>query len=163
VRDDEGNLADPERYQVWSSALNHLVKVAAIRDIDHEAITRLLRKYGSDPQRTIEDAVLALEALRQRLTEEHKSDDQRTPANRIAPRIELDREKRVVILDGAAFSLLPNGVKLLEILLGARGEYVSLASFGLRTRDIQNLPEPVQAAIESQPGAGTRIRREWLA
>jgi len=47
--------------------------------------------------------------------------------------------------------------------LEALGEHVSLASHNSRTRDVESLPEELRDIIESDPGAGTRINREYLA
>jgi len=69
----------------------------------------------------------------------------------------------VVVLAHKEFSVKPNGYKLFDLLLEAPGEYVSLASHGLRTRDVESLPAELRDAIESGPGAGTRIKREYLA
>lgn len=59
-------------------------------------------------------------------------------------------------------ALKPKALQLLSLFIDARGEYVSMADAGFRRRDIANLPEKVQAIIDTQPGAGTRIFPRWF-
>jgi hypothetical protein len=59
-------------------------------------------------------------------------------------------------------ALKPRQIELLQCLVDANGEYVSLSGRGFRTRDVEALPTQVQHVIESQPGAGTRVLPEWL-
>jgi hypothetical protein len=76
-------------------------------------------------------------------------------------RIELGGENAIVI-DGESIGVKKKGYEVFQLLLDAPvGEYVALSEVGLRTRDITNLPEKLQNAIESQPGVGSRIRREY--
>jgi hypothetical protein len=71
-------------------------------------------------------------------------------------------ENDIVLLDDKPFPVKPNGYKLFQLLLSEPGEYVPITKHNLRTRDLEKLPQPLQAAIERDPGAGTRIRREYL-
>jgi hypothetical protein len=69
--------------------------------------------------------------------------------------------ENVVIIDGAQVAVKASGYKLFELLLKDPGEYVPISKHGLRTRDVESLPDKLRDAVESDPGAGTRIKREW--
>lgn len=72
-------------------------------------------------------------------------------------------ENRVVILDGQPIAVKARGYAIFQLLLAAPlGDYVSLDSHGLRTRDVDALPKALRDVIDSQPGVGSRIGREWL-
>jgi hypothetical protein len=78
-----------------------------------------------------------------------------------SPRLTIAGEN-VVSLDGPLIAVKPNGYMLFQLLLNSPGDYVPLLQHGLRTRDVQSLPETLRNVIESDPGAGTRIKREWV-
>lgn len=72
-------------------------------------------------------------------------------------------EANVVVVDDKPLPVKPNGYKLMQLLCAASGDYVPITSPGLRTRDVEALPEQLRKAVECDPGAGTRLRREYLA
>jgi hypothetical protein len=79
-------------------------------------------------------------------------------------RIVLHPTNNVATLDGEPFDLRANQYQLISLLLSAEGDFVSLDSQGLRSRDLKSLPEKLRDAIETQTGAGTRIGpKYWLS
>lgn len=79
-------------------------------------------------------------------------------------RIMLHPTNGVAMLDGEPFDVKPKQYQLLAYLINANGEYASLDSVDLRSRDVEALPEKLRDAIETQPGAGTRIKPDyWLS
>jgi hypothetical protein len=78
------------------------------------------------------------------------------------PRIRISLAgENVVIIDGESIAVKPNGFKLFQLLLENPGQYVPVSQSGIRTRDVQSLPVKLRDAVESDPGAGTRIKPEW--
>jgi hypothetical protein len=78
------------------------------------------------------------------------------------PRIRISLAgENVVIIDGESIAVKPNGFKLFQLLLEHPGQYVPVSQHGIRTRDVQSLPAKLFAAVESDPGAGTRIKPLW--
>lgn len=67
-----------------------------------------------------------------------------------------------ISIGGDVVALKPKQQAMIGLMYGLSGEYVSLTEHGYRTRDIESLPPQVQEIIESQPGAGTRIKPEWF-
>ena len=79
-------------------------------------------------------------------------------------RLALHPTNGVAMLDGEPFNVKPKQYQLLAYLINANGEYASLDSVGLRSRDVEALPEKLREAVETQPGVGARIKPEiWLS
>ena len=74
------------------------------------------------------------------------------------PRLKLNLADNQAVFDGTPYKLTLKQTEILQALLDANGEYVSLADNGWRSRDILSFPEAIQAIIESQSGAGTRLK-----
>jgi hypothetical protein len=187
-RDDPGsptaevNLYQPSNeYLVWRTFLDRVVSLcsatlateffatpqfARIRNPEHarvlelrEAMKWVEAKIRGEPDMTkkadqpeFEQATSALESTTSQITKKAAS---------IETRVKLGGAN-VVLLDGQPVSVKPNGYRLFELLLEVRGEYVPITSHGLRTRDVETLPTSLRDAVESNPGAGTRLKREYV-
>ena len=75
------------------------------------------------------------------------------------PRITVSVDPPQVVIDGAAYAIKPKMAEFFEAMVVASGDYVSMSSHGIRSRDTESLPKEVQAIIDTQPGSGSRIPR----
>ncbi len=88
--------------------------------------------------------------------DEPETDPNRPPKHKL----EVNLTACFAILDGNRIELRPNQAKALDLLIRNKKPYMSLADNGLRSREIDKLPTALKELVETQPGAGTRIRRE---
>jgi hypothetical protein len=89
-------------------------------------------------------------------------------AERAAPRIEVDSDKRIVFLNGNPVPLKNDtGAAFVAAIVGKQGHFVSfremqeshpVLSGGNRTRIYDGLPAEVRAQIERGPGKGYRLK-----
>jgi hypothetical protein len=84
-----------------------------------------------------------------------------------APRITVSLEPPQVVIDGTALAVRQDGAAMVKILLDHRGDWVSsaLAEAGIVRSDRvkRDLPQQVQAVIESARSKGHRIRLAEVA
>ena len=95
-----------------------------------------------------------------------------SPAPPKGPWLEVDVVEKVATLDGVRYSLLEAGAAVLDILLNAKGEWVSLSNYtsksrpllgGHPTREIKKLPIQIRTLVQSEPGKGTRLIRPMVS
>ena len=99
-----------------------------------------------------------LEDKLQRISEiEGAVRERRQPTPSGKHKLKVNCQANEAYLDDQTIPLKQNQAKALSRLIEKRGEYLSLADHGLRSRDIDALPPALKTLVETQPGAGTRI------
>lgn len=61
------------------------------------------------------------------------------------------------MVDGHTYSVNPNGLTAVKLMLDAPGEYVAMRGHNIRDRDIKALPRNVLALIETRKGIGSKL------
>jgi hypothetical protein len=126
------------------------------------AVSAIQRQTGSkaNPARGFDmESIAALARCLQTIVGKAMADREIEPELRL---VVDDGENPQATLDGKAISISKKQADLLRLLIEARGEYVSLAGLGLRSRDVEGLPDPIRKFVETQPGVGTRIPSDKL-
>jgi hypothetical protein len=77
-------------------------------------------------------------------------------------RIVLDAAKPQVILDGVSYNISYPVAEFLQACIDADGTPVSMTKYGVRTRDVKALAEPLRNLIVKKSGSGSCIPRENL-
>jgi len=72
-------------------------------------------------------------------------------------RIVVDAAACTIAIDGQTFPVTPNAAEAVRLMIENPGEYVGMAKHGIRSRDLEKLPKPILALIQTDKGIGSKI------